>query len=217
MPAFVLELDADTREELYSDVSEVFMGFILIEALFNILKAGVNNVTQLLDDLDNLIEAAEEDPYKPIADRLELQMEHSLEYLLDVQRRSDEELGMMLDKSYYAYNSDHYTNIQFKLITAIQSIEESNDYFQLQSLNKVFQDPDLVNGFGFSMTHYLDRVVVLVFPKGSMMAGISPSVGLADLLGGGNPEGNLNMGSVDNDIFLQMTESSAISAMLKAM
>lgn len=168
MHNFVIKLNPETKEELYSDASDTFMGFLLIEAIQAILVAGKPGC---LDALENLC-SGEEDSTN--------QYDISIEYLLDINQKLNEECGIFLSEEEYGFNSEAHDLIANKLTEAIVSIEDFNDPGTLYILESVFKDPNIVTGFRFNALHFPDRVVFCILPGNTPV--LTQQVNLASLI-----------------------------------
>jgi len=166
MHSFILKLNAETRDELYADIGIEFMGFILIEAIHNILVAGQPGVLEIEDDLTRIHKTDES------------QFDVSVDYLIDIVQEFNEANGIVLSDEYYRFNSEYHDQFATKLADAIVSIEDSNDFTEIMALQPTFNDPAIVKGFKFTAYHYPDRVLFLVYPANTP----TPQASLADLI-----------------------------------
>jgi len=170
MHNFIIRLDPETRDELYSDASESFMGFLVLEAIYSILsvlRVGKIGTFETMDDCD--LEQPDD----------VCQYDLSIDYLLDINKQLNEECGIFLDEKEYGFNSDAHEQIADKLGIAIISIEEFNDPGEIHSLDEVFQDPQIAKGFRFNALHLPDRIAFCIMPKGTPD---TRPVSLADLI-----------------------------------
>lgn len=168
MHNFVIRLRPDTKAELYSDVSDSLMGFILIEAILIILVAGKPGALDALED-------AEREQEYP-----ENQFDVSMDYLMEVNETLNMEAGVFLNPVEYEPNSDIHAQMCLKLTDTIESVEDANDISELLALKSVFYDPMIVDGFKFVAMHYPDRVSFCIIPKA--VANMKTDVTLAGLL-----------------------------------
>jgi hypothetical protein len=168
MHNFVVRLDHAAKEELYSDISDEFMGFILIEAIMIILAAGKPGAMNTLDDQERIQEYPEH------------QFDVSIDYLLEVIEQINVECGVFLPKEEYECNSDIHGRICTKLADAIEIIEAKNDIGETLALRFVFEDPLVAQGFKFVAMHYPDRVAFCIIP--ASVANMKSDVTLAKLL-----------------------------------
>lgn len=208
MTTFVLEINPETREELYSDHGEVFIGFILIEALHNILMVKRPGIIGVLDQIEFPLNLPDNHPECGLAENVSMEVDSSVDYLLELLRDLDLKVGTVLPEEFYQFGSDYYETVHSKLSMAIISIEESNPPSQLQSLGVIFNSPKYANGFSFKVVHYPDRVVIVLAPKGITFG--KPDKTLAALLNGGNPEGNQDY-FYEEDV-LEMSEESVMAS-----
>lgn len=166
---FIVKLDPETREELYSDASDAFMGFLLIEALLNIIVAGKPGCLSVIDKMENLGD-----------DNFVSQYDTSIDYLLEVNEDMNKKCGIELGEDDYSFNSDCHDTISFKLSEAIESLEDANGISGIMVLKEVFEDPQVVQGFRFTALHFPDRVAFCVIPSMGETEGMAAS--LAQLL-----------------------------------
>lgn len=213
MTTFVLEIDPETREELYSDIGEDFIGFVLIEALHNILLVKRPGILGVLDQIEFPLDLPEGHPEQGLAENVGMEIDASVDYLLEILQRLDLAIGAILPDEDYQFGSYYYEIIHSKLSLAITSIEECNQPSQLHSLAEIFGSPKYAGGFSFKVVHYPDRFVVVLMPKVNPLAQGKPNETLAALLNGGDPEGN---GSYfyDEEV-LQMSEEATMAAITR--
>lgn len=147
---FIVRLNPESRDELYSDASEAFMGFLLLEAIYCILSISTPGFFDAMDDVE--LEQLDE----------VCQYDTSVEYLLEVHKKLNEDCGIFLDESEYGFNSDAHALIADKLTEAIMALEEFNDPGELFSLESVFKDPLINAGFRFNAMHYAERVAFYI-------------------------------------------------------
>lgn len=166
---FIVKLDPETRDELYSDASETFMGFLLIEALLNIIVAGKPGCLEALDKMESLG-----------GENFVSQYDTSIDYLLEINQELNEKSGIILGEDDYGFNSDCHDTIAFKLSEAIESIEDANGIAGVLVLKEVFEDPMIAQGFRFTTLHFKDRVAFCVVPSLGGTEGMAAS--LAQLL-----------------------------------
>lgn len=213
MTTFVLQIDPETKEELYSDVGEAFVGFILIEALYNILLVQRPGILGVLDQIEFPIDLPEEHPEKGLAESVAAEIDTSVEYLLGVLKGMDQAVGTYLPEEFYEFGSDYYEIVHSKLSMAIVAIEDHNQPSQLHALHQVFNSEKYMEGFSFKVVHYADRIVVVLLPKCAMAANGVMDRTLANLLNGGDPEGNQNY-FYEEEVF-QMSEENTMAQITK--
>jgi hypothetical protein len=213
MTTFVLEINPETREELYSDIGEVFIGFVLIEALHNILLVKRPGILGVLDQIEFPLDLPDDHPEIGLAENVGMEVDTSVEYLLEILKGLDVAVGAILPDDDYEYGSYYYEIVMQKLAIAITSIEECNQPSQLHSLSEIFGSPKYASGFSFKVVHYPDRVVVVLSPKMNPLGMGKPSDSLAALLNGGDPEGNQSY--FYEEEVLQMSEEATMSAITR--
>ena len=151
MHNFVVKLDPTTLEELYSDVSNDFVGFLVIEAIMNILVAAAPDAVSVLESAEFVNEYPEN------------QLDTSAEYMLEVSQSLDKACGITIDSANYDYNSDNHELAVSRLNLAIHSIEAANDISVILGLSSVFFDPSIVSGFHFNAIHGKSCIVYCLY------------------------------------------------------
>lgn len=152
MKSVIINLDPDTRAELYADVSNTLMDFILIEALTIALKDYSSSVETLQDAI------ADPEYYKNDPDT---NIEQSIELLLDVLKELDRQDGEDVESPFYDVSS--YSDwLRDKLCLAISSITDANTPLDFMMLNDVLTLPELSKQFNFQGKHLNNRVVMLL-------------------------------------------------------
>jgi len=151
MHNFVVKIDPSTQEELYSDVSNDFVGFLVIEAIMNILVAAAPDAVSVLESAEFVNEYPEN------------QLDTSAEYMLEVTKSLDQANGITIDEANYGYNSDNHEMAVSRLNLAIHSIEAANDISTILGLGSVFTDPAIVSGFHFNAIHGKGCIVYCLY------------------------------------------------------
>lgn len=168
MHNFVVKVDPATREELYSDVSNDFVGFLVIEAIMNVLVAQAPDAVSVLENAERITEFSEN------------QLDTSAEYMLEVAQTLDKANGITIDSANYDYNSDNHEMAVQRLNLAIHSIEAANDISVILGLSNIFTDPSIVSGFHFNAIHGKDCIVYCLY--GHSDGSVVPNVTLASML-----------------------------------
>lgn len=154
MKSINLRLDPDTREELYSDIHEAVIDFILLEALVVIVNDFTSNEEKLKEAID--------DPEYYLNDP-DANISASVEYLLDVLKTVDELDGTDVNSPDYNIQ-EHSGWISDKLILAINSITAANPAIELLTIDQFLKDPSLLQGMTVKGTHLNNLVVLMVSP-----------------------------------------------------
>lgn len=168
MHNFVVKIDPNTREELYSDVSNDFVGFLVIEAIMNVLVAAAPDAVSVLESIERVNEFPEN------------QLDVSAEYMLEVAKSLDQANGITIDDANYGYNSDNHEMAVSRLNLAIHSIEAVNDISVILGLSSVFNDPSIVSGFHFNAIHGKDCIVYCLY--GHSESNLETNTTLASML-----------------------------------
>lgn len=168
MHNFVVKIDPATQEELYSDVSNDFVGFLVIEAIMNILVAAAPDAVSTLESAEFVNEYPEN------------QLDTSAEYMLEVTKSLDQANGITIDNANYDYNSDNHELAVSRLNLAIHSIEAANDISTILGLSGIFSDPSIVSGFHFNAIHGKGCIVYCLYSH--QETALEPNVTLASLL-----------------------------------
>lgn len=151
MRSIVLHLNPATRDELYSDIHQDFLAFVIMEALCNV----VGNIPQVLELFSVVDDTTEylEDP--------DCNLAASCEYLKEIMIQSDARDGVNTDSPNYDIDA-YMSEIGVKLATAVESIAQFNDPLVLASLAEFFGTPGLKEKVNFSTFHLGDVVMFMV-------------------------------------------------------
>lgn len=153
MLSFILKLDPETREELYSDVALEFLDLIMMEAIFVIFQMANPYDYPLVDDIEFL------------ADDPDSQFEASVEYLLAVLAEKNPLDGIMIPNAELVeYDPGYREAIMIKLGTAVDAINAMNDPSEMEAIKHVLKQPGFQKRFKFSSLHLNDRVVYNISP-----------------------------------------------------
>lgn len=165
MKTFILKLDPQLREELYTDISENFIGYVLIEAIFNIIQAPSPFA---LEDVD----------YHP--NDPDSTFETSVEYLLNILEKFFPE-DVMLDEEEddMLASLDHHTWIGQTLSTAINCVNNANDYLTLFSVSGLLLSPEYMESYNFGARHLDTQVIFSIWEDSESCI----STGIKELLG----------------------------------
>lgn len=155
MKSLTINLNPATREELYADVSPDFLAFILMEALFNVVK-----------DLPNAMAV-----YMPVVDDPEVYMDDpesnvmaSLEFLMEVMKEMDAKTGVDVTDEVYLNDiaTVHTAWVTTKLCLAIETVSQFNDLATLMVLGDMLRLPEFMAKLNFSTTHLGDKVMFML-------------------------------------------------------
>jgi len=153
MLSFILKLDPETREELYSDVALEFLDLIVLEAIFVIFQMANPYDYPLIDDVEYLTD----DP--------DSQFEASVEYLLAYLAEKNPLDGVQLmDSEFVEYDPGYRDAVMVKLGVAVDAINAMNDPSEMEAIKNVLKQPGFQKRFKFSSLHLKDRVVYNISP-----------------------------------------------------
>lgn len=155
MKSLILQLDPDTRADLYADAHEHFLDFVLLEAL-------VVTVDDLINDPNKMAEACE-DPNFYLNDP-DTQIASSIEFLLDVLKECDKADGVDVDSPNYCLQEFH-SDVADRLSLAISSITAVNKAGLLLSYHHELNNPEYLHGMTVKGTHLGNTVVLMVSGK----------------------------------------------------
>ena len=148
MKTIILKLDASTRDELYADISEELLAFIILEAVINV----VNELPRPIRPMT---------PEEQLADAMDdsdTQLFSSVETLVSILIDHDEKNGA--DPQMLNHNMDEFTEqVSQKLFAAMESIAASNDVSELAAISYALNAPELATHLNFCATHLGDRVL----------------------------------------------------------
>jgi hypothetical protein len=154
MLSFILKLDPETREELYSDVALEFLDLIMMEAIFVIFQMANPYDYPLVDDIEFL----SDDP--------DSQFEASVEYLLAVLAEKNPLDGVLLPSDELVEYAPEYRDaIMIKLGAAVDAINAMNDPSEMAAIKHVLSQPGFQRRFKFNSLHLKDRVVYTISPS----------------------------------------------------
>lgn len=178
MLSFILKLDPETREELYSDVALEFLDLIMMEAIFVIFQMANPYDYPLLDDIEFL------------ADDPDSQFEASVEYLLAVLAEKNPLDGVQLSNTdLVEYAPEYRDAIMIKLGAAVDAINAMNDPSEMAAIKNILSQPGFQKRFKFSSLHLKDRVVYSISPDALDSLGLPTIRPVGSLIGGVTPDG----------------------------
>lgn len=150
METFTLKLDPDTREELYSDIHDYLIEFIMIEAINLSGK-------EITTNQETMLEAMGDDEFH--LNDPELDMDGSIRSILDYMVEVDRESG--IDITAEDYDIDQcYDKISDKLVLALASLTAVNPALSIVNFYERMQNPIFHGGMGVSGSH-LGNILVL--------------------------------------------------------
>lgn len=156
MKTLILKLDPATREELYSDMGEPFMDFVLMEAVYNILGGYQASSTHWMDAIHDT-EYYLNDP--------DAGMAASVETLLDALKTMEEGEGVLgtdTDEYVYDLEANHAPWVSDKLALAVASLSTANNPDEFMLLFSILADPGLSRRFSFHGRHLGNMVVMML-------------------------------------------------------
>jgi len=154
MLSFILKLDPETREELYSDVALEFLDLIMLEGIFVIFQMANPYDYPLVDDIEYL------------ADDPDSQFEASVEYLLGVLADQNPLDGVITlnNPELVEYDPGYREAIMIKLGAVVDAINLMNDPSEMAAIKNILSQPGFQKRFSFSSLHLKDRVVFNIQP-----------------------------------------------------
>jgi len=165
MLSFILKLDPETREELYSDVALEFLDLIMLEAIFVIFQMANPYDYPLVDDIEYL------------ADDPDSQFEASVEYLLAVLAEKNPLDGIVLpNPDLVEYDPGYRDAIMCKLGVTVDAFSAMNDPSEMESIKRILSQPGFKKRFNFATLHLKDRVVFNITPNALDQLGM-PTIG----------------------------------------
>lgn len=154
MEFLIVKLDPDTREELYSDIHENLLDFVLLEAL---TMAG----KEMTENKEAMLEAAGDDFYH--LNDPELNMDDAIKAVIDVMIETDRLGGM--DVSAETYDTDeHYKFVSDKLMLALASITHANNVGEVINLYNVITSAKFIPGIHVKGTHLGNIATLSLIP-----------------------------------------------------
>jgi len=163
MKSLTIALDPDSREELYADVSDMLMDFIVIEAVGIIIKDFRKRYAPGIEALAQLSEAAqlEEFTFDPEED-----IANSVELLVDVLKEMDIQDGNDFESP--GFVEDDYSDfLRDKLALAISSITAANSVGDFMIMEDILNDPAFSQRIDFRGKHLNN--VVMMFISGPLI------------------------------------------------
>lgn len=157
MKAIILNLNPETRKELYEDISEDLLAFIIMEALFNVVKDIPNTMSMYMQAVDDP-ETYAEDP--------DSNLMSSIEFLMEVMKEHDAKSGVDVDSQLYLDGlADTQSFISTKLCNAVEAISQFNDLVVFSAAAETLCLPEFSTNLNFSTTHLGDKVMFLLNPS----------------------------------------------------
>ena len=145
----ILHLDPDTREDLYADVNPIFLDFVFLEALFNVVHDATTNP-------DHFWEACEDDFNATDSEGV---FANSIELLMDILKEFDRADGEPVDSPDYCL-WEYQSAVEEKLALAISSITAFNSRDLFMSVRAMLGDPALCKHVAVKATHLGNTVVL---------------------------------------------------------
>lgn len=149
----MVNLGPGAQEELYADINEDFLAFVILEALFNVVRCIPASV-RLYSSVVDIAEEYIEDP--------ETELFVSAEFLSHIMREMDAKTGVDIESEQYNENFDELMSaVKAKLAQAAEAISTNNDIVMLMAINDVLSAPELSLKLNFSTTHLGDKVMFM--------------------------------------------------------
>lgn len=160
MEFLIVKLDPDTREELYADIHENLLDFVLLEALTIAGK-------EMTENKEAVMEAAGDDFYH--LNDPELNMDDAVKAVIDVMMEVDRLAGM--DVSAETYDTDEqYKFISDKLMLAVASVTAANKVGEILNLYSVISQTKFVPGIHVKGTHLGNIATLSLIPLSKEVA-----------------------------------------------
>jgi len=140
MTTFFVCIDADRKDELYSDISEEFLSIVLLEAIINVVK----NPNESFDIID--------DPAF-YCDHPESEFADSVLYLLDVLTERARQDGVLKDDEAYDENSPEHAVVCYKLSESMAALQAGNNPLDLMMIQQVLENPSNSQHTAFTSYH----------------------------------------------------------------
>ena len=160
---FVIKVDPQVREELYSDIALEFLDLIFIEGLFVVIQMTKPFEWPISDD--------------PLyyCDDPESQFESSVEYLLSILHDKNKEDGVQLPgEEFVEYCPQYREAICIKLGMIVDSIRDFNDISEVMAIKSVLEQPEFSKRFEHASMHLSDRVMFTIYPDTSFSFPVLP-------------------------------------------
>lgn len=156
MKSIIINLGDSVRDEIYSDMSEDFVAFIIMEAIFNVVR-DIPNAVKLYTLVVDTPEEYADDP--------DTNLMVSMDLLTEVMKSMDATSGVDTDAPDYHKNlSEMISMVSAKLCLAAEAITVNNDITTLMAINDTLNAPEFNKKLNFSTTHLGERVMFLLTP-----------------------------------------------------
>lgn len=152
MQTFILKLDPALKDELYSDVPIDFLGYVFIEAVFNLVQTpspvAVGEVDYHPNDPDSAFET-------------------SVEYLLSIlEKFFPEDVHPEDDENDVILSLENHAWLGQTLSTAINSINNTNDFLWLTTVSELLLSPEYRTSYSFGAKHLENQVIFSIWGSG---------------------------------------------------
>lgn len=156
MKSIIISLGDSSRDEIYSDMSEDFVAFIIMEAIFNVVR----DIPNAIKNYTLVIDTPEE-----YADDPDTNLMISVDVLTDVMKTMDAASGVDTEDPEYLGNlSEMISLVSAKLCLTAEAITLNNDVASLMAINDMLSMPEFSTNLNFSTTHLGDRVMFMLKP-----------------------------------------------------
>lgn len=151
MKSFIIALGDSEREELYSDMHEDLVAFIIMEAVFNVVR----DIPSAVRAYTLVVDTAEE-----YADDPDTNLMVSVDFLTDVMKGLDAKAGVDVEAPDYLGNlKEMISVVSAKLCIAAETITVNNDIVILMSINETLNSPEFLDQLNFTTTHLGNKVM----------------------------------------------------------
>jgi len=154
MLSVILKLGEDLIDELYSDIEQDFLAFIIMEALYNVIR----DLPSSFIDYTKVVTSAEE-----YMDDPDTNLMVSQDLLADVMRNMDIADGEDVESELYKEQlPEMLSMVSAKLCLAAELITTHNDITELAAIGNVLSQPGMKENLHFSTTHLNDRIMFML-------------------------------------------------------
>lgn len=154
MDTFQLNLASELNQELLSDISPEFLGFVLIEAL-------QLTVNEFFRDND-IVVPVDDGVYR--CDDPDSDYDNAVNHLLAVLTETDKTNGVLEEGEFHEYNTQHHEQICEKLNQGLMVIRNENGITELAAIRDLLSEDAYRNGYSFSVSFYPERAVFGIVP-----------------------------------------------------
>lgn len=168
MDAFMVLLNKDLKEELYSDIDPNFLAFVMLEGIYNVVSNPELIPLRVMDDSSYLCD----DP--------DSFFDNSVTYLLDILAEHDQAAGILAQGELYEFNSEQHEFLCRKLHEAMACIQYANSLLDLAVIRETLSNPIYARHLVFTAKHFNDRVFFTLQPGPAIVP--APVDGMVELM-----------------------------------